>query len=65
VGDESILAVLADSGVTTIGPLSDGVRSALREHLFTAGELLRMSHLEPSEESRTQADANQLRFFEP
>jgi predicted ATPase len=65
VGDESILAVLADSGVTTIGPLSAGIRSALRDHLFTAGELLRMNHLDPSPESRVQADANQLRFFEP
>jgi predicted ATPase len=64
VGDGSILAVLAEGGITTIGPLGEGVRSALREHLFTAGELLRMSHLEPSEESRTEANAQQLRIFE-
>ncbi|MCA1708297.1 MAG: ATP-binding protein, partial [Actinobacteria bacterium] len=64
ISDESILAVLADGGVTAIGPLDESVRSSLHEQLFTAGELLRMNQLEPSEEAIHDVDKNQLRFFD-
>ncbi len=64
VGDESILAVIADDGVTAIGPLNDVGRSALRDRLFTAGELLRMNQLEPSAEARTMSNSDQQRLFD-
>ncbi len=48
---ESVLAVLAEHGVTHIGPLDDAGRSALKEGLFTAGELLRVNQLMPDPHS--------------
>ena len=45
--DDSILAVVAEHGETRIGRLDDVGRSALRDHLYTAGELLRMDQLVP------------------
>jgi predicted ATPase len=44
---DAILAVVADGGVTRIGPLDAVGRSTLRDHLFTAGELLRLDQLRP------------------
>jgi hypothetical protein len=45
---EGILAVLSDQGETQIGPCDDVTRDALRERLFTAGELLRLNQLRPN-----------------
>ena len=50
IPDSSILAVLSEHGETRIGPLDEAGRSALRDHLFTAGELLRMDQLRPDPE---------------
>ena len=47
VPDSSILAVLSEHAETRIGPLDEPGRSALHDHLFTAGELLRMDQLRP------------------
>lgn len=47
ISDDSILAVVADDGETRIGPLDEVSRSALRDDLYTAGELLRMNQLDP------------------
>ena len=44
---ESILAVVAENGVTKIGPIDAAGRFALREQLYTAGELLRLNQLAP------------------
>ncbi len=44
---ESLLAVLAEHGRTQIAHLDEVGRSALRDHLYTAGELLRMDQLRP------------------
>jgi predicted ATPase len=44
---ESILAVVSEHGDTRIGPLDEAGRSILHEHLYTAGELLRMDQLRP------------------
>ena len=48
--DSSILAVLSEHAQTRIGPHDETGRSALRDHLFTAGELLRMDQLHPDPE---------------
>lgn len=63
IDDQELLAVSADRGVTTLGPVTEGVRSALRDRLFSAGELLRMNQLEPSAEARS-ISAKQLRLFD-
>lgn len=55
VETDSLLAVRADNGTTTIGPIDDVGRSALRDGLFTAGELLRLDQLSPDEHTGTDA----------
>jgi predicted ATPase len=45
---ESILAVTLSDGATRIGPLDEVGGSALRDHLYTPGELLRMNQLTPA-----------------
>ncbi len=47
IPDEAIIAVVAEHGESRIGPLDDVGRSALRDHLYTAGQLLRMNQLRP------------------
>ena len=58
---DSILAVVSEGGETKIAPLDEGSRQVLRDHLFSAGELLRMNQLAPDRtaierQSTTQAD---------
>jgi predicted ATPase len=50
IPDDSILAVVSEHGETRIGPLDEAGRSVLRDHLYTAGELLRMDQLRPDPE---------------
>jgi predicted ATPase len=47
---ESILSVIMEDGITSIAPLSSVAKSALRDHLFTPGELLRVDQLDPDTE---------------
>ena len=61
IPDSSILAVLSEHAETRIGPLDDAGRSALHDHLFTAGELLRMDQLHPDPE---RSAPRQLDLFE-
>lgn len=58
---ESILAVLSEHGETHVGPLDEAGRSVLREHLYTAGELLRMDQLRPDP---TLSRPQQIDLFE-
>ncbi|MGH9581827.1 MAG: AAA family ATPase [Bryobacteraceae bacterium] len=55
---ESILAVDASSGETEIAPLDEVGRSALRDRLYTAGELLRMDQLKHERNLRTSAEVS-------
>lgn len=62
----AILAVVSEGGETKIGPLDEASRTMLRDHLFSAGELLRMNQLAPDRtwlvrQSEAQADL----FSEP
>jgi predicted ATPase len=47
IAPESLLAVTAEEGVTTIGPIDDAGRTLLRDRLYTAGELMRLNQLSP------------------
>lgn len=47
IAADSIIAVVRERGETRIGRLDDTGRSALSEHLYTAGELLKMDQLDP------------------
>lgn len=44
---DEILAVRAHEGITEIGPLNEYGRNALKDKLFTPGELMRMNELVP------------------
>ena len=61
---DAIIAVLAEDGETRIGPLDNVGREALRNHLYTAGELLRMNQLDP-DPNLSRLDPNQLDLFGP
>ncbi len=60
---EAILAVMAERGLTRIGPLDEVGRSALRDRLYTPGELLRLNQLTPDPEVIQRVDAKQLQLF--
>lgn len=45
--DHNILPVVNENGVTYIGALDQLGKDTLRDHLYTAGELLRMNQLRP------------------
>ncbi|HYW11475.1 MAG TPA: AAA family ATPase [Longimicrobium sp.] len=47
IAGSEILAVVAEGGETRVGRLDEAGRSVLRDHLFTAGDLLRMNQLRP------------------
>lgn len=53
IDGSEILAVVAEDGETRIGQLNDAGRSVLRDHLFTAGDLLRMNQLRPDPATRS------------
>lgn len=59
---DEILAVTADDGVTTIGPLSEVSKAVLRDRLFTAGEMLRLNQLAPDRASQLKASGERSLF---
>ncbi len=46
IRDEHLRAVSAEHGRTLVGPVDEASRSALRDKLYTVGELLRIDQLE-------------------
>jgi len=62
IGDTEVLAVIAEHGETKVGPLDARGRTALRDHLYTAGELLRMDLLQP-EAKAVSLNPDQLVLF--
>ncbi len=63
VGDESILGAASINGETKIGPLDAAGRGAIRDRLYTAGELLRLGQLVPDIERIDATPASQLELF--
>ena len=62
---ESILAVEAHDGNTSIARVDEAGRSAVRDRLYTTGELLRLNQLQPEPESVVSAaKAKRLRLFD-
>ena len=51
---DRILVVQEESGTTLVGPIDEVGRSAVRDHLYTAGDLLRMDQLTAAPSSPTQ-----------
>ena len=61
---ESILAVEASGGTTAIARVDEAGRSALRDRLYTTGELLRLDQLQPDPASVAATKAKQLHLFD-
>ncbi|MBL8425438.1 MAG: ATP-binding protein, partial [Candidatus Accumulibacter phosphatis] len=60
---ETLLAVSANAGVTRIAPADEASRKAIREGLFTAGELLTLNQLEPDPTRFGDPEGRQLKLF--
>ena len=60
----SILAVESRNGNTAISHVDEAGRSAVRDRLFTTGELLRLNQLQPNPASADAAITNQLDLFD-
>lgn len=61
ITDSQIRAVRAEANETHIGPVDSASREALRQRLYTVGELLRMDQLQPEIDD---ARARQGELFE-
>ena len=61
---ESILAVEARDGTTAIAHVNEAGRSAVRDRLYTTGELLRLDQLHPDSASVKAAKIKQLHLFD-
>ena len=60
---DSLLAVVSEAGETKIASVDEGSRTALREQLFSAGELLRLDQLAPDPEVLAQQALRQAELF--
>lgn len=60
---EHILAVVSEGGETRIGPLDSASISVMRDHLFSAGELLRLNQLKPDESFLREQSGKQTELF--
>jgi len=63
ISGESILAVLADEGITKVAPLDEVGRSVLHDRLYTPGELLRLNQLSPDLEALERVSSSQMNLF--
>ncbi len=63
ISNESILAVVNRNGETKIAPPDEAGKSAIRDRLYTAGELLRLNQLEPDEKSVERIPLSQIELF--
>jgi predicted ATPase len=63
IDTDSVLAVSCEGGTTRIAPPDEAGRTALRDRLYTAGELLRLDQLVPEkEDARAPEVFQQLSF---
>lgn len=62
LSQDGLLVVVSRGGTTSIAPVDPASLEALRDHLFTPGELLRMDQLEPDTKHLERQD--QLDLFE-
>lgn len=64
IDTDSIFAVDSMGGATRIAPLDEAGRSALRDRLYTAGELLRLNQMAPDPEAVPDPEAKQMQLFD-
>ncbi len=64
IAADSIVAVGLEHGETRIGPVDETGRSALKDRLYTAGELLRLNQLDP-DPAASRLSPRQIDLFGP
>lgn len=60
---DAVLAVVSDEGETRIAPLDEASRQVMQEHLFSAGELLRLNQLAPDQAVLAEQADHQASLF--
>ncbi len=60
---ESIISVTSREGETILGPVDEASRTSIRDHLFTAGELLRLNQISTDEEEHKNSVDQKLFAF--
>ncbi|WP_232529281.1 AAA family ATPase [Methylomonas koyamae] len=60
---DSLLSVVSEKGETRIGPIDEASRQAIRDSLFSAGELLRMNQLVPDRKQLELEEQKQTDLF--
>jgi len=65
ISEDEVLAVTAEAGVTRIGLLDAAGRTSLRDHLYTAGELLRLNQLNPDPAPPDAVGDDAAQLFSP
>ncbi len=63
IDDTQILAVVSEAGETRIGGIDSAAREAIRDGLFSAGELLKLGQLQPDEDDLA-AQSKQIKLFD-
>ena len=60
---DALLAVVSEGGETRIAPLDEAARMAMRDQLFSAGELLRLNQLAPDRAVLAAQEQEQADLF--
>jgi predicted ATPase len=60
LGTENLLAVTSTEGMTKIAPIDRASLNAIKKHLFTPGELLKLDQLEPDREDLARQEREPL-----
>ncbi len=63
ISADSILAVVADGGITNIAPLDEVGKSVLHDRLYTPGELLKLNQLSPDPAALDRLSRSQMNLF--
>ena len=63
IDPDALLAVASHQGATEIGPIDEVSRSVLRDRLYTAGEMLRMSQFAPDTDAMQQNTVDQTQNY--
>jgi len=63
LGADAFLAVISEGGETRIAPLDEASRNAMRQQLFSAGELLRLNQLAPDPAGLAAQEQRQADLF--
>jgi len=64
ISADNIVSVTSRGGETILGPVDEASRTSIRDHLFTAGELLRLNQLGTDESVQQQTTPAQLDLFD-